>query len=94
MFPQYDTFRFVPMITSPTDITDVLMPLAPNDESTPIQILDDSNGIDSLPPQSERRSSSEEKDMTPAQSKRKAQNRAAYVYVSLLPKTPSWPQKY
>jgi AP-1-like factor len=39
---------------------------------------------------SRTRSSSEEKDpsMTPAQSRRKAQNRAAYVPVSLAMRTP------
>jgi len=76
----YDTFRFDPLINSSSDISALPMPL--DTENLHTTVTTPSENIEPLlsdfQPPLDRRSSSEEKEnLTPAQSRRKAQNRAA-----------------
>lgn len=89
MFTQpYDAFRYPLMSTSQADINapGMTMPIESVDsglgsEGMTSEVLQDqsaaSQNANSSSIRDTRRSSSEEKDLTPAQSRRKAQNRAA-----------------
>ena len=84
--PFYDT-AFDPSLATSTGLT----PLPTTSASPPAQVsmlhsVDSGIALDMDDVPQGRRSSSEEKDsLTPAQSRRKAQNRAAYVTARLFP---------